>query len=222
MHRPAARPRIAAALALVAGLALPAPPASAAGEPAGVFDYFVLSLSWSPTWCALTGDARRAGQCDPRRDLGFILHGLWPQYLSGWPSDCPSGERNPGRAETRAMADIMGSSGLAWHQWMKHGRCTGLSAPAYFDLSRRAFRAVKIPPALARLDRDLRLPATVVEEAFVEANPGLDPTMITVTCEQGRIDEVRICLDRDLDFRPCGADIARDCRLADALMDRVR
>ncbi|GAB4384444.1 ribonuclease T2 family protein [Albidovulum sp.] len=222
MHRPAARPRIAAALALVAALALPAPPAPAAGEPAGVFDYFVLSLSWSPTWCALTGDARRAGQCDPRRDLGFILHGLWPQYRTGWPSDCPTDERNPSRAETRAMADIMGSSGLAWHQWRKHGRCTGLSAPAYFDLSRRAFRAVTIPPALARLDRDLRLPATVVEEAFVEANPGLDPTMITVTCEQGRIDEVRICLDRDLAFRPCGADIARDCRLADALMDRVR
>jgi len=28
------------------------------GEKAGVFDYYVLSLSWSPTWCAIEGDQR--------------------------------------------------------------------------------------------------------------------------------------------------------------------
>ncbi len=28
------------------------------GEKAGDFDYYVLALSWSPTWCALEGDRR--------------------------------------------------------------------------------------------------------------------------------------------------------------------
>ena len=197
-------------------------PALAEGERAGEFDYYVLSLSWSPTFCALTGDARDEDQCDTRHDFSFTLHGVWPQYEFGWPSYCRTGSRDPSRAETRAMADIMGSSGLAWHEWKKHGRCSGLAAADYFSASRQAYEKVEIPEVLASLRRDVKLPARVVEDAFVEANPGLDATMITVTCEAGRIQEARICLTRDLDFRPCGLDAARDCRMEGALMEAVR
>lgn len=203
-------------------LVLSALPALAEGERAGEFAYYILSLSWSPTFCALTGDARDEDQCDPRHDFGFTLHGLWPQYEFGWPSHCRTGARDPSRAETRAMADIMGSSGLAWYEWKKHGRCSGLAASEYFAASRQAYEKVKIPEVLARLRNDVKLPVHVVEAAFVEANPGLDATMITVTCEAGRIQESRICLTRDLDFRPCGLDAARDCRMEDALMEAVR
>lgn len=192
------------------------------GDGPGDFDYYVLSLGWSPTWCALTGDARGDDQCDTRHDYSFTLHGLWPQNEVGWPSDCRSSARDPSRRETSAMADIMGSGGLAWHEWKKHGRCSGLSSGDYFALSRRAYESVTIPPVLAGLDRDVKLPARVVEDAFIEANPGLDRGAITVTCEQGRIDEVRICLTKGLDPRPCGADAARDCRMPDALMSKVR
>ena len=52
-----------------------AAPLRAEGEKAGEFDYFVMSLSWSPNWCALEGDARRSPQCD--EDHGWILHGLF-------------------------------------------------------------------------------------------------------------------------------------------------
>ncbi|MBC7141634.1 MAG: ribonuclease T2 [Rhodobacteraceae bacterium] len=203
-------------------LALTALPAFAEGERAGEFDYYILSLSWSPTFCALTGDARGEDQCDPRHDFSFTLHGLWPQHEFGWPSYCRSGERDPSRAETRAMADIMGSSGLAWYEWKKHGRCSGLAASEYFAASRRAYEKVEIPEVLSDLRQDVKLPAHVVEEAFVEANPGLDATMITITCEAGRIQEARLCLTRDLDFRRCGLDAARDCRMEDALMEAVR
>ncbi|MDW4550968.1 ribonuclease T2 [Defluviimonas sp. D31] len=206
----------------LAVLALTAAPALAEGEPAGDFDYYILSLSWSPTYCALEGDKRGDSQCDPARAYSFTLHGLWPQFESGWPSWCRTPERDPSRGQTRAMADIMGSAGLAWHQWKKHGRCSGLAPKAYFDAARQAYGRVKIPDALARLDRDLRLPAHVVEEAFTEANPGLAAPMITITCKAGRIQEARICLTRDLGFRPCGADAARDCRMPDALMEAVR
>jgi len=197
-------------------------PVLAGGERAGIFDYYILALSWSPTFCALEGDAREADQCDPRHDFSFTLHGLWPQYEFGWPSDCRSTMREPSRAETAAMADVMGSAGLAWHEWKKHGRCSGLSAADYFALSRRALVAVTIPPVLARLDRDVRLPASVVEEAFIDANPGLARNMITITCAAGRIEEARLCLTRDLAPRPCGPDAARDCRMTDALMEKPR
>ncbi len=102
--------------------------ANAEGEQAGDFDYYVLALSWSPNWCALQGDGRGDPQCDAGLGLTFTLHGLWPQNESGWPSYCHTGERDPTRAASEAMADIIGGSGLAWYQWKKHGRCAGLSA----------------------------------------------------------------------------------------------
>jgi ribonuclease T2 len=196
--------------------------AAGEGEQAGDFDYYVLALSWSPTWCAITGDAEGDDQCDPRHDHGFTLHGLWPQHEDGWPSWCQTDARDPSRAETGAMADIMGSGGLAWHQWKKHGRCSGLAGRDYLTLSRQAFGAVAIPPVFDGLSRDLTLPAAVVEAAFLEANPELAPDQITITCEAGRIHEARICLTRALDFRRCGADVGRDCTLQDAVMEAVR
>ena len=185
--------------------------ATAAPNRAGVFDYYVLSLSWSPSWCAIEGDAKGAGQCDETGDFGFTLHGLWPQYEKGWPSFCKTAEPPPGRALTAAMADIMGSSGLAWHQWNKHGRCSGLSAAEYFAASRRAYDSITRPEVFRRLLKPVRLPATVVEEAFLADNPELEADMITVTCKRKFFQEVRICLTRDLQPRQCGADVSRDC-----------
>ncbi|TCP44423.1 ribonuclease T2 family protein [Rhodovulum marinum] len=194
----------------------------AEGEAAGVFDYYVLSLSWSPTWCALEGDRRGSPQCADDSGHGWVLHGLWPQYERGWPSYCATEERNPSRAETGEMADIMGSSGAAWHQWNKHGRCSGLSAEEYYTLSRRAYQAVNRPEVFRQLPDDVRLPAAVVEEAFLQANPDWRPDMVTVTCKAGRIQEVRLCLTRELKPRLCGADVVNDCEQRDALMEAMR
>jgi ribonuclease T2 len=123
---------------------------------------------------------------------------------------------------TEAMSDIMGSGGLAWYQWKKHGRCTGLSAPAYYALAREAWGRITRPEIFAKLTRPARLPTRVVEEAFLKENPGLEPDMLTITCRDGRIQEARLCLSRELDPVPCGQDVVRDCRLKDALLDPVR
>lgn len=196
--------------------------AFAGGEKAGDFDYYVMSLSWSPNWCALEGDARGAPECHKGAGRAFTLHGLWPQYEEGWPSYCRTTERDPSRAESETMADIMGASGLAWYQWKKHGRCSGLSARSYYDSLRRAFATVKIPKVFPMIDKRLKVPADVVEGAFLEANPGLSPDQITVTCESGMIQEIRICLTKDLRPRRCGADAIRDCRLKDAVLEPIR
>jgi len=208
-----------AALLLLLALASPA---HAQDDAAGDFDYYVMALTWSPNWCALTGDARGDDQCDARHAYGFTLHGLWPQYESGYPSDCRTTARDPSRAETAAMTDIMGSGGLAWYQWKKHGRCAGLTARDYFATARRAYGAVRLPGVLQSLDRTITLPASVVEDAFVEANPALPRDAITVTCEAGMIQEVRLCLTKDLSPRRCGNDVIRDCRMKDAVMEPVR
>ncbi|WP_116132427.1 ribonuclease T2 [Tropicimonas sp. IMCC34043] len=192
------------------------------GEPAGRFDYYVLTLSWSPSFCALEGDAEAAAQCAPGRKVGWVLHGLWPQYEDGWPAYCPTTVRDPSRRETRAMADIMGSPGLAWYEWKKHGRCSGLAPEAYFTASRAAFEAFDRPEVLRRLDAPVVLPARVIEQAWIEANPGLTPDMVTVTCRDGRIMETRICLTKDLEPRVCAPDVRRDCQDTRALLEPVR
>lgn len=215
---------IARVMARVAALlaTLSAPPALAEGERAGDFDYYVMSLSWSSAWCELEGDARDDPQCDPGRRLTFVLHGLWPQYEEGWPSFCRTGESDPARSQTAAMADIMGGAGLAFYQWKKHGRCSGLSAADYFATARRAFASVTIPPVFAKMSKRLKVPADVIEGAFLESNPGLSRDQVTVTCKDGLIQEVRICLTPDLSPRRCGADAIRDCRLQDAVLEPVR
>src|SRR5262245_2827951 len=52
----------------------------------GVFDYYLMSLSWSPTYCVSHPEDR--AQCT-RKGYGFVLHGLWPQYTrGGYPQTC--------------------------------------------------------------------------------------------------------------------------------------
>lgn len=196
--------------------------AAAEGEPAGEFDYYVLALSWSPNWCAQEGDARNADQCHARHDYGWTLHGLWPQYHRGWPSYCRTAEAPPSRAMSRQMADIMGSAGLAWHQWKKHGTCSGLSARQYYTLMREAYARVTRPAVFRKLDKPVTLPASVVEEVFLKENPQLTRDSLTITCRDGAIQEARICLSKALEPVPCGRDVIKDCTLKDARFAPVR
>ena len=186
----------------IATLLLLAAPAAAAQD----FDYWLLALSWSPSWCATEGDGDDA-QCAPDRDLGFVLHGLWPQYEEGWPEWCGTPHPDPSGRVTAAMTDVTGSPGLAMHAWRKHGACTGLAPSDYFALSRFAFERAPAPALGARMT-----PAEV-EAAFAKANPALGPDDLVVTCRDGLLREVRVCLDFDLAPRRCGADVlASACR----------
>lgn len=186
------------------------------------FDYYVLSLSWSASFCDIKGDAKRSKQFDADMDYKWILHGLWPQYHQGWPDYCKTNERPPSRAMTQAMTDIMGTSGLAWHQWKKHGTCSGLSAADYFATSREAYGQIVQPTVLNPLDELVRVPASVIEEAFIKANPQFQRDMITITCKQSYIQEARVCLSKGLEPVPCGRDVIRDCTLTNALFPPSR
>jgi ribonuclease T2 len=179
------------------------------GEP-GVFDYYVLSLSWSPTYCADAGDRRGDAQCDGKsgRPYAFVLHGLWPQYERGWPQDCRSDDRGwvPGPVADR-MLDIMPSKRLVFYEYRKHGTCSGLGVDAYFDLARKLYDKVKVPPRFVRVT-DERMTVGVAELIgdFLGSNPGLKPDMMSVACggAGNRLKEVRVCFTREGEFRACG------------------
>jgi ribonuclease T2 len=158
----------------------------------------------------------------PGQGFGFTLHGLWPQYEDGWPSFCPRPCARPRGGRLARWWTSWARPGLAWHQWRKHGVCSGLTSEDYYALSRLAYERVVRPDLLRRLDREVRLPARVIEEAFLEANPALEPDMLTVTCRAGRVQEVRLCLTRSLEPRVCGDDVVRDCTLEQAIFSPMR
>ena len=217
---------LALGIALLASafLLIPAPPktdVTTSGATASTFDYYLLALSWSPNWCAETGDSQGEPQC-LRHGLTFTLHGLWPQIdAGGYPSDCDTTASDPSRADTAAMQDIMGSGGLAWHEWKAHGRCSGLSSDAYFALMRKAYRAITVPPLFAKVSKDMQVAPKVIQEAFLDSNPNLTHRDLAVTCDRERIKEVRICLTKDLIPRPCGGDI-RGCTMSAVELGAVR
>jgi len=189
---------------------------------AGDFTHYVLALSWNASWCEIEGDARNAGQCDPRHNIGFTLHGLWPQQDRGWPEYCRTSHGDPSRRQSRAMSDIMGSPGLAWHQWKKHGRCSGLPAQEFYDLSREAFDLINKPEVLRRLEKSVRLSPDIVEQAFMEANPSLKADQLAVTCRDGFVQEVRVCLSKALVPRACTPQTERGCRAQTVTLPPIR
>jgi ribonuclease T2 len=183
------------------------------GGPAGTFDFYVLALSWSPGFCENEGDEKGRAQCGAGRRLGFVVHGLWPQFTRGYPSECGPAGRTPSRIALEQAAGVFPEEGLARHQWRKHGTCSGLSPSDYFSATRRAREAITIPPPFTAPDREQSWAPIDIERAFIAANPGLRADMMAVSCRKGRLDEVRICFSKDLrSFTPCEEVDRSGCR----------
>ena len=192
----------------------------------GQFDFYVLSLSWSPSFCDAATErsperAARDQQCG-ERPFSFVVHGLWPQYEKGFPEFCQTPAPRLDRNIVSSMLDMMPSPRLIFHEWDRHGVCAGLPARGYFDTVRKARATVKIPPAYLDLAEPKTVSPSEVEEAFVAANPGLTHEAIAIGCDSKRLNEVRICLSKDLKFRNCAEVDRRACRRDQVVMPRVR
>lgn len=192
----------------------------------GEFDFYVLALSWSPSFCEASSERGSSGrstraQCGGR-PYSFVVHGLWPQYDRGFPNYC---QRPAPRLERNLMAsmlDLMPAPGLIYSEWDKHGTCSGLSQRAYFETIRKARAAVKIPADYLGLADPKTIAPSDIEEAFIKANPGLSNAAIAVTCDSKRLSEVRICMSKDLQFRACEEIDRRACRRDSVVMPPVR
>ena len=193
---------------------------------AGEFDFYVLSLSWSPSFCESANE--RGGpsksqqiQCGGR-PFAFVVHGLWPQYERGFPNYCQQPAPRLDRNIVSSMLDLMPAPGLIFSEWDKHGTCSGMSARSYFETIRKARAVVKIPEQFIDLAEPKTVAPTDVKDAFVKANPGLSSDAVAVTCDRTRLSEVRICLNKDLQFRSCEEIDRRACRRDTVLMPPIR
>ncbi|HXQ83113.1 MAG TPA: ribonuclease T2 [Xanthobacteraceae bacterium] len=191
----------------------------------GQFDFYVLSLSWSPSFCAEAAERNRersAGpQCGPR-PYSFVVHGLWPQYDKGFPEYCKVPAPRLYRGIVSSMLDLMPAPHLIFNEWDKHGTCSGLSPQAYFDTVRKARAAVKIPPEYIDLKQLLSVTPGAAADAFIKANPGLTAGAMAIGCDKKRLTEVRLCLTKDLQFHDCVEIAKRSCRRDQLLMPPVR
>jgi ribonuclease T2 len=183
------------------------------GAPAGNFDFYVLALSWSPGFCSLDGDAKGREQCRTGTGLGFVVHGLWPQYDRGFPIECSPAGRTPSRLALQSADGLFPDEGLARYEWRRHGTCSGKSPTDYYADVRKARQAVAIPAAFGKPATDQTWTPIDLERAFAAANPGLRPDMMAVSCRRGQLEEVRICFAKDLRaFQTCPELGRRSCR----------
>ncbi|BBP77732.1 ribonuclease [Pseudomonas gingeri NCPPB 3146 = LMG 5327] len=185
---------------------------------AGEFDYYLLALSWSPTFCLThTGNEQCTG-----KGYGFVLHGLWPQYArGGWPQSCAP--LTPLSAEQRQQGlTLFPTARLMEHEWKKHGTCSGLGATAYLDTTDRALGKVRIPEALQPSTAVREYSAEEIAVLFQQSNPGMPSDGVAVSCSGPQLSEVKVCLSRDLGYASCGKGVKSQCRAGKVRLPPVR
>ncbi|KAB2879561.1 MAG: ribonuclease T2 [Pseudorhodoplanes sp.] len=191
----------------------------------GRFDFYVLALSWSPSYCEAATE--RSPDRIPQQQCGarpyhFVVHGLWPQYERGYPRDCQIPAPRLNRAIMSSMLDLMPSPRLVFNQWDRHGTCTGLGPRDYFDAVRKAHGAMTIPEQFREVKTHLSVTPEEVEAAFVTSNPGLSRQAVAVTCDSRRLSEVRICMTKEFRFRDCPEVERRACARDKVVMPPAR
>ena len=200
--------------------------AEAKGPVPRQFDYYVLALSWSPSYCA--GDAGQSDrqQCAPGRRFDFVVHGLWPQYAKGWPEFCKTRESWIPQELIDGMMDVMPSKKLIIHEWKKHGTCSALSQAEYFNSARRIFGALKIPARYLFPQAPIEITPQQLVVDFVKSNKALTADMLSVQCGnatgQARLSELFVCVNKAGSFIPCGENEKRQCRAKTIVMPPVK
>ena len=112
------------------------------------FDFYVMTLSWSPGFCDLGGEDKSPDQCATGAGNGFVVHGLWPDESYGPnPEEC-NPDQDASAADLATARGLYPTEGLARYEYRKHGTCTGLSAEDYFAAVRYVRDQLKIPPML--------------------------------------------------------------------------
>jgi ribonuclease T2 len=178
------------------------------------FDYYVLSLSWAPDFCAQPGEAaKNPAECAPGKKMGFVVHGLWPQVNAGQnPESC--GKPTPvSKVVLNLILPYMPSPSLVQHEWNTHGTCSGLSQTQYFSNVLAARTSVQVPVQFTSLEEVVTESPGQIEGQFAAANPTFPATAFRTACSAGALTEVRVCFDKTIKPQECTAN-AGECTSA--------
>ena len=207
---------------LLAGAALAQSRKQKSAGSSGDFSYYMLVLSYAPDFCDEPGGSKDARECGFGRRLGFIVHGLWPQgENSRGPENC-GGASPVSQAIIQQMQAYIPIPSLIQHEWATHGTCSGLSAADYFAAIRKARDAVALPAGLNQPSQKLQLSPAQVESKVAAANPSFPASAFRTSCyKDSELEEVRVCLNKDLSPRACGSS-AGECQASSVSILPVR
>jgi ribonuclease T2 len=189
------------------------------------FDFYVLALSWSPDYCADNGQ-NDPQQCSLGKKLGFVLHGLWPQYNKGYPANC-SKQKLPAAVKSQ-FNGLYPADKLYDHEWEKHGTCSNLKPAQYLALTKQFKDSVAIPAAYRAPQQPVRVTTNQFTADFAAANPGLSAANLAVNCSgSGRyLKELYVCFSLQGQPTACSSEVlkqaAKSCAKADFLVRNVR
>ncbi len=203
-----------AAAALVAALA--------GAQAAECFDYYVLTLSWSPGFCETGGAAKQPTQCARGAGAGFVVHGLWPNSATGPnPEDC--GDAYVPAAALRLSDGVYPDEGLARYEYRKHGTCSGLDPQAYFAAVKTLHDGIVVPETLKAPRETLRVSPEALTQAFIAANANLAAEDMAIGCRDGELVDVRICVAKSLTaFAQCPKVAGHTCHAASITVAPLR
>jgi len=192
---------------------------SAAKQTQGNFDYYLLSLSWAPNYCAEhPGD--NSTECRSGNHKGFVLHGLWPQSNEGEPLMSCQPARPVAGDIVRHMLEYYPSPGLIQHEWEKHGTCSGLSAQEYFAKVEQAFKAVQPPEQFKNLSSDKSIAPKDVDQSFAGSNHA-PADAFRISCHAQELVGVEVCMSKDLKIQSCSRSL-RECPASSVLMHSLK
>jgi ribonuclease T2 len=186
------------------------------------FSYYLLVLSYAPDFCAQPQGNKDPRECGSGRHVGFIVHGLWPQgETTRGPQNC--GHASPvSQAVLQATLKYIPTESLIQHEWTAHGSCTGLSAADYFAALRKARDSVTLPADLDQPSQNVETSPAQVESELAASNPAFPKTAFRTSCyHDAELQEVRVCLNKDLSPRACSAS-AGECALPGVTLLPVR
>jgi ribonuclease T2 len=170
----------------------------------GPFDYYLLSLSWAPEFCAQPGEAAaNPRECASGIGTGFVLHGLWPEASAGKNPESCGPAKTVSRGLVNELLPYMPSPGLIQHEWTAHGTCSGLDQDAYFTKVLLARAAVQIPVEISSLDTSETESPAQIEAQFAASNPVFPKDAFRTACRGGALTEMRVCFDKELKGRSC-------------------
>jgi len=174
------------------------------------FDYYLLTLSWAPQFCATNANGKGTAECDPDKHMGLVVHGLWPQYNNGkWPQDCSS-TPPVSTATVNHMLPIMPGKQLIQHEWAKHGTCSGLAVADYFAAIEKLYTGLTVPDDFKKPADAAQTSPGDIEAAFASAN-NAPKGAFRVSCPQNDFSAVEICLTKDLQYQACPTTV-KECR----------
>ena len=192
------------------------------GTTSSVFSYYMLVLSDAPDFCDQPQGQKDPRECGAGRHIGFVVHGMWPQgETSRGPENC--GPASPVSQEIiQATLKYIPTESLIQHEWATHGTCSGLSAADYFAALRKARDSVTVPADLNQPSQKLQLSPAQIETKMAAANPSFPKTAFRTSCYRDReLEEIRVCLKKDLTPRACGPS-AGECSAATVTLLPVR